>query len=325
MNIIYACDETYIPILYVSIKTLIKNNADALINIYIVGDHVTAESKKLINSLCTSLNNIIWMPFMNIEEEIGSKVKLDRGSYAQFARIFIGRMLPKNIKKILYLDCDTMIKASIIQLWETDLKQYSFAACLDAFSPLYSKNLGLNKDADLINSGVLLINMDRWRSQDYERKAIKILRTRKGKIQQADQGLLDILCQNDLLILNPMFNCINGYFEFSYPEWLKYRRPNKNYRLVYTQSVIETASKTPIIIHFTSSFLGNRPWIDESQHPFKTEWLDEVGSYKRFLRTSSKSIFLKNLFYFLPRSISIIIFGILQAYIRPIFSKLGDS
>lgn len=321
MNIVYGCDETYIPILYVSVSSLFESNSRYQINVYIIAENISIKSKEKINSLCDKKNKIIWLPLINIEDETGGNVKFDRGSSAQFARLLIGRYLPKDIDKVLYLDCDTMIVSSLEELWNIDLSKCTFAACLDAFSPLYSKKIGLSRNATLINSGVLMINVARWRFNNYESYAIDILREKNGEMPQGDQGLLDILCQNDLIILKPRFNCVTGYFEFSYRDWLRYRKPSKRYEATYTEKVISSDLVNPVIIHFTSSFLQNRPWYNSSIHPYKDKWNSILQNSSMRMNTNQKENQLKKIYKFLPHQISILIFGVLQAYIRPVFSK----
>lgn len=321
MNIVYGCDDNFAPVLYVSIATLIKHNRKNQLNIYVINDQISINNKDIIDNLSTDKQRIIWLPMINVSEEIGGQLRADRGSSAQFARIFIDRYLPNDINKVLYLDCDTMIVSSIKELWNSDLSELTFGACLDAFSKYYSRNLKLSDNAKLINSGVLLIDLDKWRTKSKEQKAIEILKKSNGKIQQADQGLLDILVQNDLKILNPCFNCVNGYFEFSYKEWVKYRKPAKYYTEIYTESIIQKAVANPVIIHFTSSFFDDRPWILGAEHPYLSTWLSELDKSELTMKIIEKKNPVKKLFKKLPRGIAVALFGVLQAYLRPLFKR----
>lgn len=321
MNIVYGCDDNFAPVLYVSVATLIKYNKKSKLNIYVIDDHISTDKKNAINKLMTIDHKIFWLPMIDIKKEIGSELQLDRGSSAQFARIFIDRYLPKSIDRVLYLDCDTMPISSIKELWEMDLENATFGACLDAFSKFYSRNLKLSKNADLINSGVLLIDLYKWRSRSKEQKAIETLRKNNGKLQQADQGLLDILVQDDLRVLNPKFNCINGYFEFSYTEWIKYRKPTSSYTEKYTEPLIRDALENPVIVHFTSSFLNDRPWIIGSENPYTDDWLMELSKSTLTMNLVKKKSLLKRIFKKLPRRWAIKSYGILQAYLRPLLKK----
>lgn len=58
MNIVYGCDDNFAPVLYVSVATLIKCNADSKLKIYIIDDHISENNKKEINGLAIGNNKI---------------------------------------------------------------------------------------------------------------------------------------------------------------------------------------------------------------------------------------------------------------------------
>ena len=48
-------------------------------------------------------------------------IAVDRGSLSQYARLFISSVLPENLEKVLYLDCDIIIRQSLDELWNLDM------------------------------------------------------------------------------------------------------------------------------------------------------------------------------------------------------------
>ncbi|MFR4142763.1 MAG: glycosyltransferase [[Clostridium] leptum] len=40
-----------------------------------------------------------------------------------FARILIDSLLPKEVKRVLYLDCDILVLGSLKDLWEMEFKR----------------------------------------------------------------------------------------------------------------------------------------------------------------------------------------------------------
>lgn len=93
------------------------------------------------------------------------KVNLDRGSLSQYARLFLSTLLPDNIQRVLYLDCDIIFKQSIIKLWNLDLQGKTIGALMDAFSSYYRKNIDLQPDDIMFNSGVMLIDLVQWKEK----------------------------------------------------------------------------------------------------------------------------------------------------------------
>ncbi|WP_034995860.1 hypothetical protein [Liquorilactobacillus vini] len=129
------------------------------------------------------------------------------------------------------------------------------------------------------------------------------------------------MVHGEFKILEPRFNAISSYFEMSYDELLIYRKPVN----FYSAEQIKTAVDDPIIVHFTSTFLCNRPWQEGSSHPFKKQWIKRISSYQKAIQIKNISLKQKNLkifFYLLPRRASICLFGVLQAYVRPMFLRM---
>ena len=74
--------------------------------------------------------------------------------------------------KILYLDTDTVVLSDISELYETDITDYEYAATRDYFGRFF---FGKN----YINSGVLLLNMQKIRKTGMLFRAAELCRARK--------------------------------------------------------------------------------------------------------------------------------------------------
>ena len=81
---------------------------------------------------------------------------------AQYSRLYLADLYPSSVKKVLYLDCDTIVLSSIEEIWNINLGDNIIAALNDAFSSLYRRNIGLRKTDIMFNSGVMLIDLDKW-------------------------------------------------------------------------------------------------------------------------------------------------------------------
>lgn len=327
MHIVYASDDNFAEIMGVSIVSLLENNQDIdKIYIYILDSGIKGENKEKVEQIFKKYNRLspIWIPAININDEIGMEVKQDRGSISQFARLFISRVLPDNLHRVLYLDCDTIVNKSLNELWTIDMQGKIIAALLDPFSTLYRKNLGLEKRDILINSGVMLIDFKRWKEDRIEEKIIGLIKEYKGLIPQGDQGALGAILSKETAILNPKFNSITLFYDFSYENMLIYRKPP----YYYSKEEIIDAKNDPTIIHFTTSFLSKRAWVKGSKHPFTNSWLKykSISPWKdnpvRTLKVKWwKRIYVK-LYYIIPIHISLRFSGFLQAYVRPIAQKI---
>lgn len=112
-NIVYASDDGFAEVLGVSIISLYANNKEMDdINVFVLDSGISAENKRKLISISKEYNRrkIEFISAKNISEILKLDVKTDRGSLSQYARLFISSSLPKTIERVLYLDCDIVIK-----------------------------------------------------------------------------------------------------------------------------------------------------------------------------------------------------------------------
>ena len=91
-----------------------------------------------------------------------------------FLRFFLPELLA-DYQRVLYLDCDIRIAEPVSPIFELDLKGAPFAAVDDLIATLFPvhapdrslhhQTLDLAEDDHYLNSGVLLIDCDRWRRE----------------------------------------------------------------------------------------------------------------------------------------------------------------
>ncbi|KGK89600.1 glycosyl transferase family 8 [Clostridium sp. HMP27] len=327
MHIVYASDDNFAEIMGVSILSLFQNNKDVSeIIIYILDSGINDENKQRVEMVFRTYNRElpVWIPAININDVLGIEVRQDRGSISQFARLFISRVLPEDLDRVLYLDCDIIVNKSISELWNMDFKGKTIAALLDPFSILYRKNLGLEKNDVLFNSGVMLINFQKWKLNNVEDRLLSLINKYNGLIPQGDQGALGAILSKETLLIHPKFNAITLFYDFTYEDMMIYRKSP----YYYSKSEIENARDNPVIVHFTTSFLSRRAWNEGSKHPYAEKWIEykNMSPWKdeklRIYKVNQgwKEIYLR-LYKKLPINVSVRLSGLLQAYGRPLLIK----
>jgi lipopolysaccharide biosynthesis glycosyltransferase len=123
---------------------------------------------------------------------------------AHYSRLLISRLLPAALKKVIYLDADTLVLHDIERLWETPLEGHVVAAATDYLANVGAaisnyRELGLDPDEKYFNSGVMLINVDLWRQHQVgERVLACTQRNRRyldaqGSFHQYDQFGLNVV------------------------------------------------------------------------------------------------------------------------------------
>ena len=140
-------------------------------------------------------------------------VAVDRGSLSQYARLFVSSDLPLDLNRVLYLDCDIIINRSIRELWNLDLNGKTIGALMDAFSKYYRQNIDLEENDIMFNSGVMLIDLRKWRKQKIEEKLMNFIAKKNGRIQQGNQGALNAVLSHDTYCFEPRFNSVTIFYD----------------------------------------------------------------------------------------------------------------
>jgi len=317
MHIVYASDRNFAKILGVSVVSLFENNVGSTIKLHILDSGIGVDGREKIENVCQLYGQEIpqWITVENIQNELNISVVADRGSMSQFARIFVSRHIDESIDRILYLDCDTIIRKPIKDLWNTDLKGKTIAVLNDAFSKYYRANIDLAPDDIMFNSGVMLIDLKKWREQNVERYVLDFIRQKKGFVEKGDQGALNAVLSHDCVLFDPKYNAVTIFFDFSYKEMLRYRRPPG----YYPDEQIRKAVENPVIIHYTVSFLSKRPWMKGCGHPWTDEWLKykAMSPWADTPLIEEKRSWRVHAIRKLPRGLMLWIAGLLQVYGRP--------
>lgn len=204
------------------------------IEVWIVDDGISKRNKlKLETSLDSNIMKLFWIKSQAaIPKDM--ELPLDRNSYPLniFMRIFIPYFIPYNHPKVLYMDVDMIVTRDISELWETNISNHIVAAVTDS-TAVYIKNnvknyreLHLPGDAKYFNSGLLLINTQKWRDEDLTQKVIHTVNTNRKYTQFSDQYGLNVNLVNNWLELDPLWNYYaNGTHPAPYNIHFFHRKP----------------------------------------------------------------------------------------------------
>ena len=267
MNILYASDDNYAEIAGISIVSLLENNKDIdNIKFFIFDNGLSLQNKNNLSSIVKNYSKeIIFIDIPDIEKLVG--IKLDPGFWAIsiFARLFAASLLSEDVEKIIYLDCDTLIRSSLLPLWNENLNGNLIGGCEDGIPVLHKKSIFLKKTDVYVNSGVLLIDLKAWRDNEIETKFINFLRLFDGKLRYPDQDVINGVLKNHIKLVAPKYNSISYYFEYN-PELLYYANIND----YYSQTELNEAKESPVIVHFAGA--GRKPWTNGNIHIYQTEY-----------------------------------------------------
>lgn len=318
MNLLFISDDNYAPYLGVAIASTLQYNIGQnsypynKINIYLMDRDISSTNKDKIDSIVTGYGaNIQYIETKETHDYLKSLIKSDVKSMSVYYRLFLETLLPTDVKKLIYLDCDSFIKAPLTDLWNINMEDYDIAGVMDVIKNEHKTAIGLQPHDIYLNAGMLLINLSRWRAQSMEQKFTEFINLNNGKVRYHDQGTINAVCKSKMVI-HPSFNAMTPFFVLSYKHLCHYHSLKK----YYSKVEITEARKNPIFIHFTPH-LVDRPWSKGNYHPLRKEYIKfmDDGPWKGTpLLEPSKIIepWVKKLFYYLPYSLFIISLRFLQ-------------
>lgn len=209
MNILYSTDDNYFPYMAVSIFSLLKANKTAGINFYIFDLGITENNKEALRQLVNRFGHSV--SFITIDKTAFAQFPqtISYISVATYARLKAAEYLPK-VKKIIYLDVDTLIADDLSSLYATNLGEAAIGAVKDWFIEAKTNNykykIGLTDKDTYFNAGVLLINLEKWRKLDVFNAAINWLKQYQNIIKYQDQDVLNGIFVGRGKLLNSRFN-----------------------------------------------------------------------------------------------------------------------
>jgi len=270
INVLYATDTNYMPHAAASIYSLLDKNRDAQqIKIFIIDDNISEDAKSKLANMVSSFSNasVVFHPFSLIKPKLGIKE-------TWFASVGYARLMISDITtddKILYIDCDTIINGSLEELWNTDIENYYVAGVLDNPIVAAREKVEISADDNYINSGVLLINLKKWREDNIEEKIVDMINRHNGFVVHHDQGIINGVCNKAIKILHPKFNTMSQFYLMNANQ-IKSLYKIKNY---YHNHELEEAISNPVIVHYISKFYY-RPWFSNCSHPKKNIYLENL-------------------------------------------------
>lgn len=318
MNIVYASDNNFAEILGTSMISLFENNKECSeIDVYILDDGINEDNKAKLLSVVEKYKRQIC--FLDVHHLLDSDMKQKRGSLSTFSRLYLTKLIPKEVDKILYLDCDMLILQNLEELYNTDIDTYYCAGVNDCLSDDHLKLIDLNSGSCYFNAGVLLINLRLWNQDNLIDRFEKFSERFHGNVPYADQGIINGVLSEKSKRVALKYNCYTALYDFTYRDLMIFRKPSK----YYSEAEVSEARSAPVIVHFTTSFLSLRPWIEGCEHPFVDEWLKYKAMspwadipLRKDNRSGGKKLAVK-IYNVLPNGLAVGIAGLLHARIVP--------
>lgn len=263
MNIVLATDNNYVQHCAITISSILRNNSN--VTIYVLTEDLLVSNKKILRDEVRACNARI--EFVMVNKEIIDSLPMPSHSYlahisrATYYRLLLPSILPLDVDKVIYLDCDLIVNHSLDDLWNTDIDNYAIAACKQIGGGRDGDRLGIPIEYGYFNAGVLLINVEYWREHEISKALIDFLFTHSDIVVFHDQDALNVVLHDQCYHLHQRWNM--NYATYS-KQFLSVPKDDLGYD--YAKEIGEAIDfqECPSILHYSARI---KPWSWKCTHP----------------------------------------------------------
>lgn len=314
-NVTCNTDDNYAQHCCAMLCSLFENNKEYSFYIHILSHSLSVKNTKQIEDLCNRYNQNVKIYDVNESKLEGVKFRENRPlTKAAYYRILLPEILGDNIEKILYLDCDIIILDKVVDIFDIEIENYALAACIDTspYNSNHRNQLSLSLTDLAFCSGVMLINLEYWRTNNAQEKLLEFSKRDRKPVYLHDQDSLNFVFKNQWFILPPKWN--RGVMSF-----FQIHPREKPYDF-------EEYDQAPKLIHYASNVA--KPWYDvsfpERKYYLKYLYLSGFESVKFDKRSFKQKIVVyeASLIYFLNKYIRPFVPNIIEIVLKDIFDLI---
>lgn len=245
MNLLVTLDANYLPYLNVMLFSLLQANPGCCFDVYLLHSSITAGQVTATRQLLAGRGNLLMLN----ADEVGLVDAPTTARYPKeiYYRIFAAKYLPDNLDRVLYLDPDLIVNGPLAELYNMPLDDYYFAAASHT-GPLMQKvneiRLDMEDDSPYINSGLMLMNLQRLRAEQNYDDVFNFIEKRRNTLILPDQDIISGLYGSKIFALDTFkYNMTERLFRLHAPF-------EKDLNLDWVR-------KNSVIIHYCGR---NKPW-----------------------------------------------------------------
>lgn len=266
MNIVCATDDNFVQHCCIMLVSLLCNNKD--VNIFILTEGLTDENRCIIEEEVSAKGGHVHFCIVDsslIENMPMSKVEgLNHISRATYYRLLIADILPQDIDRVLYLDCDIVVNDSLDDFWNIDMTDKAIAAVPQIGSGYECERLGYPIENGYFNAGVTMMNLDYCRSHHITEEMLAYVEQNHDRLRFNDQDVLNGVLYDRCVHMLPQWNMTSACYVYE----LDKRGDKRNGVVINDYAAakknIKERGMNPSIVHYVSR---PKPWSNNCVHP----------------------------------------------------------
>jgi lipopolysaccharide biosynthesis glycosyltransferase len=264
VQVVMAADDGYSRALAVAGHSVIANlGRERQLELHVLDTGISAANRAALSS--TFANPRVHVTWIDSRDLVAGLPTATWISTATYARLMIPELLPKTARRALYLDCDLVARRCVGDLFDLPMDGFASLAVPDMGSAFVTSPWGparwfedgRNPSEFNFNAGVLLMDLDSWRSEKFGEQALAYIRSDRywGNM---DQEAVNAVMGRRIGPMDPHWNQQAEIFQKLY-----------SVALPYPEKVVEDVILDPWIVHYS---LYWKPWTHGCEHPWQAEW-----------------------------------------------------
>lgn len=284
LNVFFTIDKNYVVYFTVALTSLLENNKDLQLNIFLIHDLDDATILDEVVDFADKKYGVK-LNILFIDSTLFDKYHItNHVTKATYFRLLIADIIPANVETGLFIDSDLVVTGSLANLAETEFADVSAPTSQEARKYLFAvseiegeRRLNSKRITEMgyptegyFNAGVMLINLKNWRLSNTSENLIRIAEKHMHELVYWDQYVLNIYFANRWGSLDPTYNALH---------------------------TIRELPKVPLIIHFAGPL---KPWNYMCKHPYRELYfkylkLTPYNSSKKYVDFSLGKLFGKHI------------------------------
>lgn len=255
VDIAFCCDQGYLQPLTVAIASVLANShTPGRLRFWIVSKTLGRSDLADVATLVAKADaRLELLHVATAAEPIADVPLTEHFTEATYYRLLLPDLVPASLHRLIYLDCDVVVRRPIEELWAVDLRGAPTGAVLNPRA-LNVPLLGLSAERDYFNAGVLLIDLVQWRRDRVHQRALDFASRFSGKLPCHDQDALNQIHAGNWHRLDLRWN-----------QQFKFFKHPAHY-LGLPASALRRARREPFVVHYSSN---TKPWQYSNDHPWR--------------------------------------------------------
>ena len=258
VHVALATDAAYLPWCATAVLSCLRaNDGDVTVHLLVAADVLPADVDRFRAMVQADGGALHVIAVEGLDLGPLPAAVAAHGGAVSCARLLLPEVLA-DLDRVVYLDADTLVLQPLDELWRTPLEGRALGAVRNVVEPAMVARLtalGVPDPSRYLNSGVLVMDLERMRRNRSAAALLRCVHERGGELLWVDQDALNLVLGDDWHELHPRWNAQNSLWDWS--DWAAD---------VLGADRAEQARGDPAVLHFEGPWLC-KPWHYLCRHP----------------------------------------------------------